>query len=188
MEVKAITLIVCAEAFLLVLLMLVAAGYYIRKLKRLLKKALEDSANAVVEPLGAQPKIPGNQSDQVDIGDSESNVLPESRSYRWYIDYQISALRHYHESLQGGRDIALDIDPTTPLERRIAAVRHAVLIAEREATLAGDVNWESLTSRYKALLSYYEDYPSPKSEARIHELTEMLNAGTQNAEPLEKFQ
>ena len=185
MEVKTFTFIVLAELCILSLLVVFGLIFYIQKLKQQLKKALAAQAKPA-----AQAPAPDEPPDPVDELVQQRDVMPDNlkqKTYTAYIDDELMEARRHHEELGGGRDIALDIDPSAPLERRIAAVRHAVLIAEREATLTDEVNWVSLKGRYKALLSYYEDFPSPKAEARIHELSEALRSAQKHVASIEKY-
>ena len=186
MEVSTFTFIVLAELCVLALLALFALIFYIQKLKQQLKKALAAQAGRSNDTPPPEENIP----DPVDALVRQRDVMPETlrqKTYTDYIDEQLMSVRRHHEELGGGRDISLDIDPSAPLGRRIAAVRHAVLIAEREATLTNEVSWSSLKGRYKALLSYYEDFPSPKSEARIHELSEALRSAQKHVASIEKY-
>ena len=177
MEVKAFVLIVLFEALGLTLLALLGALFYAQKLKRLLAKASRPAKTLEEGPRGRAQEIHVQQ--QV--------LAPVEHSYTDYIDMQIINAREHHKGLNGVQDIALDIDPNVPLERRIAAVRHAVLIAEREATFGGNVDWGIVQERYKQLLRYYEDYPSPKAEARINELNSALKSSQQQLSSLEKY-
>jgi hypothetical protein len=127
----------------------------------------------------------GAQSSDVQVRQQSLDIA--ELSYTHYLDRQILTVREHHKGLNGIQDIALDIDPSVPLDRRIAAIRHAVLIAEREATFNGDVDWVALQERYKQLLRYYEDYPSPKAEVRINELSSALKISQQQLSSLEKY-
>jgi predicted DNA-binding ArsR family transcriptional regulator len=80
-------------------------------------------------------------------------------SYSERLNQQLETTKDYHFSLGSRQDIALDLDPDAPLSRRTAALRHAFLIAEKEATrIPEETNWDFLSSRYQQLLSYNEDY------------------------------
>lgn len=188
MELSTFTFIVLAELCVLALLVLFALVFYIQKLKQQLKKALAAQSGRSADTGTPPPEV--DAPDSVDELVRQRDVMPDTlrrKTYTDYIDEQLMSVRRHHEDLGGGRDISLDIDPSAPLERRIAAVRHAVLIAEREATLTDEVSWSSLKGRYKALLSYYEDFPSPKAEARIHELSEALRSAQKHVASIEKY-
>lgn len=181
MHISLIVLILLIELLLIALLAAGGLFLYVQRLRRRLKELAANGA----------PKAGAQATDALREQAAPRTVAAvkkePTKTYTQYIDQQIFAVRAYHQDLEGAQDLALDVDPSAPLERRIAAVRNAVLIAEREATLDGEVNWTALKNRYKAILSYYEDYPSPKAEARIHELTEALNAARQNLQGLEKY-
>ena len=213
MELTAFTLIVLVEVFALSSLAIVVMAFYIRKLKSLLASAQLAAAKQQVLHLQAEKQSILAATQSLSLApDTHTPVLAEGASitsdsagykqgsgfdpqfnsaqvetYTSYIDQQIAVLRDYHGQLKGGQDIALDIDPSAPLERRVAAMRHAVLIAEREATLTEAVNWRAIEARYKALLSYYEDYPSPKAQARIKDLSDSLNQSHKQLSALEKY-
>lgn len=85
-------------------------------------------------------------------------------SYSDRLDEQLAATKEHHDSLDSHQDIALDLDPDSPLARRTAALRYALLVAEREATADAQTNWEILASRYQQLLSFNEDY-APQTDA-----------------------
>ncbi|HEY7772177.1 MAG TPA: hypothetical protein VIC26_03290 [Marinagarivorans sp.] len=185
MEVKTIAVIALAEACVVALLVIVALCIYVQKLKALLNNAQKGGDDAEDGEAPISEQATGSERSP-EPNDRVPPVSPQ-KTYTAYLDDELAALRQYHEGIAEGGDIALDIDPGTPLERRIAAVRNAVLIAEREATLAGDADWVSLKGRYKALLSYYEDYPSPKAEAKIHELSEALRSAQKHVASIEKY-
>ncbi len=204
MEFKVVTLIVLIEAFALALLVIAGMTVYIRKLKSLLrsaqKKASQKAKSAAESAqhnteLSALPELtPPTIIDSKTEGDAvrSASVVAQPNSsqstYTHFIDEHIQGVRDYHAQLNGGQDIALDLDPDSPVDRRTAAFRHAVLIAEREATLGDDVSWVALEQRYKALLSYYEDYPSAQqADSKMQELDDALAASRQQAASLEKY-
>ncbi|MDX9873619.1 MAG: hypothetical protein RBS88_01810 [Spongiibacteraceae bacterium] len=82
-----------------------------------------------------------------------------------HIETQISATRARHLLLTPDRDIVLDIAHETPLERQTLALRHAFLVAEREAVLAGrngEVAWDVLVAKLGQIIQYYrQPEPSP---------------------------
>lgn len=78
---------------------------------------------------------------------------PPQIPYGERLDEQIGATVDYHRSLGSSRDIALDLAHAPPSNRRTAALRHAFLLAEKEATANNDdTNWTALTDRYEQLL------------------------------------
>lgn len=79
--------------------------------------------------------------------------------YGELIDAEISATRNHHLSLQPDRDIVLDISPDTPRERQAVSLRHAFLIAEKEAWLAAEgkeIDWEVLQAKLVQIIEFYE--------------------------------
>lgn len=208
MEVKTFALIVLAELLAFSMLGLIALAVYVRKLKAQIEKlranakARPSQNSTTAESSEALPaELSGDQQQSQRMAPNDELLVEPERlrqeslespstshqAYTTYIDEQLESLLVHHSALVGAGDIALDIDPSAPLERRIAAVRHAVLIAEREATLGVKVDWQALTGRYKQLLDYYEETSSPKVEAKIQLLTESLDATQNQLAKLEKY-
>lgn len=110
--------------------------------------------------------------------------------YQERLDQQLEATKEYHFSLGSRQDIALDLDPDAPLARRTAAIRHAFLIAEKEATATDELNWNLLGSRYQQLLSFHEDYsaePSAVLEQRVEQALDDLQLAKKRVANLERF-
>jgi hypothetical protein len=80
--------------------------------------------------------------------------------YGELIDAQISATRNHHLGLNPERDIVLDMAMDASAERRAASLRHAFLIAEKEAWLASDngrdVDWGVLEGKLGQIIGFYE--------------------------------
>ena len=76
------------------------------------------------------------------------------------INTQIQITRKHHTKLDSGRDIVLDLAPDTDLPQRAAALRYAMLLAEKEALAKNGTSpdWTMLTNKYEQIFSYYEDY------------------------------
>jgi hypothetical protein len=75
-----------------------------------------------------------------------------------FLDDEIDNTRDFHETLNPDRDIVLDISPDTTLERQASALRHAFLIAEKEASYAGEddrSNWDVLQSKFQQIIEFY---------------------------------
>ncbi|MCR6651658.1 MAG: hypothetical protein NVV73_09275 [Cellvibrionaceae bacterium] len=87
----------------------------------------------------------------------------QTESYNDKLVAQIELTRDYHDSLGEHQNIALDLDPDTPLSRRTAAIRHAFLVAEKEATLTDLINWDLLEGRYHQILSFHKDYQNEEN-------------------------
>lgn len=103
---------------------------------------------------------------------------PPQLTYKDMLNEQLGLTKDHHYSLGSRQDISLDLDPDSPLPRRAAAIRHAVLIAEIEATSTSDgsINWDFLASRYQQLLSYAEDYSEPADNGHLEEDLEQTQA------------
>lgn len=80
------------------------------------------------------------------------------------IEEQINITRNHHLSMQPDRDIVLDIGADTPLERRAVSLRHAFLIAEKEAWLAAEgkeIDWDVLSGKLAQIIEFYEQSAAP---------------------------
>jgi hypothetical protein len=102
-------------------------------------------------------------------------------SYSEHIDAQIDATRNHHLSLDPDRDIVLDIEPDTTMERQAVALRHAFLTAEKEASLASDseeIDWEVLHGKLGQIIQFYQQAyaDSEKSAADAIDLDSLLEA------------
>jgi len=89
-----------------------------------------------------------------------------SNTYKKQINDQLLVTREYHKSLKAGQDITLDLNPDSPLERQTAAIRHALLVAEKEALNSssdGSPNWQFLQSKFQQLIQFYVDINKKKS-------------------------
>jgi hypothetical protein len=162
------------EALMLSLFGLTAALLYARKLKALLAKTKKaNNAKLLDEPPAAELQEPVEE--------------PAALSYGDYIDQQIRELRRYHKSLKGGQDIALDLDSAVAVERRMASMRHVMLVAEREATHTNETNWPELITRYRQLMRFFDDSLSPKLEAELAMLKQDLQSSHTKVMELEKY-
>jgi hypothetical protein len=88
--------------------------------------------------------------------------------YGEIVDAQINATRNHHLELNPERDIVLDMAADAPFERRSVSLRHAFLIAEKEAWLASEngheVDWGVLQGKLAQIIQFYEQ-PLPPAEA-----------------------
>jgi len=160
MDTTQFILILVAEILVVSIIVGAVVFFRNRKLLRLVNKLQER-----IRELSAQRK---------DIRQTPSVAQPEE-SYNDKLNQQIEVTRDFHHSLGTRQDIALDLDPDSPLPRRTAALRHAFLIAEKEATAhSATVNWDLLASRYRQLLAFHEDYQTPSDSDREEE-TRQLN-------------
>jgi len=90
----------------------------------------------------------------------DSQKVAISTNYQEQIEHQIQLTKDYHQSLDPDHDIALDLNPDSPMPLQVAAFRHAVLIAEKEALNAsvdGIPEWRFLTNKLSQLINFYTD-------------------------------
>ncbi len=98
-----------------------------------------------------------------------------------FLDDEIDNTREFHETLNPDRDIVLDISPDTTIERQASALRHAFLIAEKEACYAGEdenSNWDVLQSKFQQIIEFYMSLTSSETEDEASE-------GLEGEKPLE---
>ncbi len=91
----------------------------------------------------------------------DSQKVAVSANYQEQINHQIQLTKDYHKSLDPGHNIALDLDPESPMPLQVAAFRHAVLVAEKEALNAsvdGIPDWRFLSNKLSQLINFYTDF------------------------------
>ncbi len=91
----------------------------------------------------------------------DSQKVAVSANYQEQINHQIQLTKDYHQSLDPGHNIALDLDPESPMPLQVAAFRHAVLVAEKEALNAsvdGIPDWRFLSNKLSQLINFYTDF------------------------------
>lgn len=171
-------LIIVLEALalcLFLLAILVAKNRKLRKLIAKLQTRLHEAAKQHKKNRQSPPPAP----------------IPIIESYNDKLSSQIELTRDHHYSLGTRQDIALDLDPDAPLPRRTAAIRHAFLIAEKEATANPDViKWDFLASRYRQILAFHDDYEAQapaEQQEEISQLNEELNQAKRRINNLERF-
>lgn len=169
-------LIIVLETLALCLFVLVILVLKNRKLRRLVAK-LQTRLHDVALQYKKTRQMPTPQ--------------PIAESYNDKLNAQIELTRDYHYSLGTRQDIALDLDPDAPLPRRTAAIRHAFLIAEKEATANSDeANWDFLASRYRQILDFHQDYEPNAGASEGEEavqLKEELAQAKRRINNLERF-
>lgn len=118
----------------------------------------------------------------------------KTHSYLDQINEQIQKTKTQHANLESDRDIILDLAPDSEPPRRTAALRYAMLIAEKEAltnTESCEPKWELLKFKYEQIFSFYEDYnEEPENNINQEELdtlTEELTNAKKRISNLEKF-
>ncbi|MDB6062455.1 MAG: hypothetical protein JWM78_2558 [Verrucomicrobiaceae bacterium] len=101
----------------------------------------------------------------------EVKAQPPIPDYAEVIDAQINITRNHHLELNAERDIVLDMAADTPLARRAVSLRHAFLIAEKEAWLASDngrdVDWGVLENKFTQIIQFYEQPAAGAEESVI---------------------
>src|SRR5690606_720928 len=99
---------------------------------------------------------------RTDLKVARARAVPPP-AYADIIDQQISATRNYHLTLNAERDIVLDMAADAPIDRRAVSLRHAFLIAEKEAALAAEseaeIEWGVLESKLGQIIQFYEQAP-----------------------------
>ena len=179
MEAPSLSTIVMLEALAVSLLAVAILVFQNRKMRGLEQK-LQARMHELVEDLKkarSEPKTAPPPPAKVE-------------SYVNFVGQQIELTKKYHFSLRGGQDIALDIDPEAPLPRRTAALRHAILIAEKEANsqFVDKVNWDLLGARYQQLLDFNTDYDQkPTENDELESLREELAGTRKRVGNLERF-
>ena len=109
-----------------------------------------------------------------------------TQAYPDFLEEQLQSTRSYHEALNPDRDIVLDIEPEAPIERRVASLRYAFLMAEKEGNEDTEQSdWSILQSKLEKIIEFYgleaatkeqEEAPAPESvQAAIGEHQELIN-------------
>ncbi|HSB95981.1 MAG TPA: hypothetical protein VLC91_06010 [Spongiibacteraceae bacterium] len=112
--------------------------------------------------------------------------------YSEQIDAQIDATRNFHLSLDPDRDIVLDIAPDGTLERQAVSLRHAFLVAEKEAWLAADgegVDWDVLQGKLGQIIQfYYQNRAAPAEPAEELDVWAEASTASTSSEELTQLQ
>jgi uncharacterized protein YoxC len=169
-------LIIACEVLAIAVIAVAVLVFQNRKLRGVMKK-LQERMHELVEDLKKARAEPRKKTDASD-------------TYIQNITQHIELTKKHHTSLRGGQDIALDLDPQVPLPRRTAALRHAILIAEKEshAQIQDKTNWDLLAARYQQLLAFNKDYDGAGADtADIEALREELATTRKRVANLEKF-
>lgn len=171
-------LVLAWEAFSIALAIVAVLLFQNRKMRSLLNK-LQERMHELVDDLKKHREEPVKKP-----------VVRED-TYLQYINQHIEQTKKHHFSFRGGQDIMLDLDPEVPLPRRTAALRHAILIAEKEShsQILNKTNWDLLAARYQQLLDYNKAYDSAPTgdNADLEQLKEELETSRKRISNLEKF-
>lgn len=142
-----------AELAVLLLVICVFLLLNIGSLKKLIRK-LEEKILSLRQSVGLSRKE--TKAALKKLADKEK-IKP--KAFLDYLDEEIEGTRSHHQSLNPDRDIVLDITPDTPVERQAASLRHAFLIAEKEARYAGDADnssWDVLQAKFQQIIQFYQ--------------------------------
>ncbi|MFL0808835.1 MAG: hypothetical protein K6L76_00330 [Agarilytica sp.] len=172
-----IALIAAAEIALVLLVVCLFLFIQNRSQKRVIKK-LQDRMLELVEDLKSA-KSSAPQEPQEEEPESHADVC---KTFLDQINDQIEITREHHTSLEPDRDIVLDLAPDTELPRRAAALRYAMLLAEKEAVMAAiefeddtAFDWSKIRGKYQQIFDFYEDYMPEPEEVSNHEDLDALN-------------
>ncbi|MGH1374676.1 MAG: hypothetical protein ACRBBW_21755 [Cellvibrionaceae bacterium] len=128
--------------------------------------------------------------------------IPDAVSYPDILEHQLEVNREHHQSLDPDQDIALDLNPRSPMQRQLASLRHAFLITEKEAALSSETedqpNWMVIEAKLSSLMAFFkaetsndpakDDSDSDEAEQEeIEQLKASLLDSQQRIENLEKF-
>ncbi|MFL0802135.1 MAG: hypothetical protein K6L81_00330 [Agarilytica sp.] len=190
MQLDNIALIAAAEVAAVLLIFCIILLYQNRSLRNLIKK-LQGRMTELVGDLKTAKSSPPPPEAAADT------PLALCKSFLDHVGDQIEITRDHHKSLSPDRDIVLDLAPDTDLPRRAAALRYAMLLAEKEALLSviesedEEINWSLIRGKYQQIFDFYEDYTPEAEEVADHADIEALNQELTNAKKrinnLEKF-
>ncbi|WP_075185671.1 hypothetical protein [Teredinibacter haidensis] len=196
MQSSSIYLIAIAEIAACLLLVCVFLVFQNRSLKGLVSKLQARMEQLVKDLKAARAAAKSRKADDSKTTDSHND------SYKQMLNKQLGMIREHHQRLDASQDIALDLDPETPLPRRVAALRYALLQAEKEATankLIDHADWKLLQTRYEQIFDFHRDYAPKAAEApaaqetAIHDteqldsLREELTSAKKRISNLERF-
>lgn len=115
-------------------------------------------------------------------------------NYGEFLDQQITLTKKHHKSLASGPEIVLDLDPEAPPARRVAAIRHLLLLAEKEACpdIPGkSVDWQLLERKYEQLMEFHATYKQKSDdtarEQAMDALRQELATAKKHIHNLERF-
>lgn len=183
MEVSNLVIVTAVEILLVLIILCVVLLVYTRNLKGLLKNLQEKIAGLIKDLKESKAAVQAAKAE-----------LDPANAYQNQINDQIQHTREYHLTLDATQDIALDLNTEAPFERQVAAFRHAMLIAEKEALYASEdenPNWNILQSKLSQLIQFYRASPAPAtdspSEEELNNLQAELDSSKKRIDNLEKF-
>ena len=153
---------IAGEIALVLLIICVFLCFHVKGLKKLIAK-LEERIVSLRKTVKQSRK--DAQSALKRLRDKEK-VKP--KDFLTYLDDEIHQTLEHHQSLNPDRDIVLDITPDTPIERQGASLRHAFLVAEKEARFAGTDNqssWEVLQAKLAQIIQFFQSAAPAEPES-----------------------
>lgn len=175
-----VLLIASAEFALLLLVVCVVLVIQNRSLRKMVNQ-LKEKARDVISELKATKRTLAE-------ADKAEPETAESLSYVDYVERALNETVEHHGSLNSNQPIALDIEPGTPLPHRTAALRHAIMLAEKDAFGRSEVlDWKVLRSRYDQIFSFHEDFQAEDNNENFDEIHTELQNAKKRISNLEKF-
>lgn len=170
------------EALFILLLLSIGQMFYARNLKSVIK-GMQDKLSKLLGDL---------KKSKAKVRDMQTETRP---TYQDQLSDQLEATKEYHQTFAANQNIALDLSTEVPLDRQVAAFRHAMLIAEKEALHASEdenPNWSVLQSKLSQLIQFYQTSGTASDESseqtgKLNQLQEELNASRKRVDNLEKF-
>lgn len=166
------------ELALLLLVICIFLFLHFAKLRKLIRQ-LEEKILSLRDTVGKSRKEAKSALKKLA---EKAKIKP--KDFLFYLDEEIESTKSFHQSLNPDRDIVLDITPDAPLERQASSLRHAFLIAEKEARYAGDgetSDWGVLQGKFQQIIQFYESLApaQPPVEAKPEDDDEL------DAEPVD---
>ena len=144
---------IIAELAVLLLIVCIFLMLHLGKMRKLVAR-LEEKIVSLRQSIGNSRNETKKALKQL----AETQDIP-SLSFVNYLETEINNTCDHHQSLIPGRDIVLDIALDAPIERQTSALRHAFLIAEKEARYAGSEdssNWDVLQVKLQQIIQFYK--------------------------------
>lgn len=176
---------ITGELALLLLVICVFLLLHIGNLRKLIRK-LEEKILSLRDTVGKSRKEAKKALKKL----AEKDKI-KPRDFLVYLDEEIESTKAFHASLNPDRDIVLDITPDAPLDRQASALRHAFLIAEKEARYAGEgesSSWDVLQGKFQQIIQFYESLApaaKPEQPAEPEDVEEEEAADELDAEPVD---
>lgn len=177
-----LALYMASELAALLLVVTIFLLFHVKKLKKLIAK-LEEKIVSLRQSMGVAKK---NAADIQKKLTAAQKIKP--KAYMDFLDQQIEDTRDHHNGLNPDRDIVLDISTDSPIERQAAALRHAFLIAEKEADYSGEgdfSDWEVLQGKFQQIIQFYEQAAEPQADMEPVDLDADADAGADNEAEVE---